>query len=100
MANNALYIQSLRQNKITYEEETLSAIQQLNEYMMIGLRTSEGVDMEKLKSEFGLSYADDALQKAKKYISQQKMIFENDFLILTNEGKFFADGIAADLFFG
>lgn len=99
MANNALYIQSLQQNKIPYEEETLSAMQRLNEYMMISLRTSDGMEIEKVKQEFGGSYADDALQKAKKYISQQKMIFENGFLILTNEGKFFADGIAAELFF-
>ncbi len=99
VANNALYIQSLRQNKIPYEEETLSDIQQLNEYMMIGLRTSEGLDIEKIKKEFGIRYADDALQKAKKYIDQHKLVFNNGFLTLTNEGKFFADGIAADLFF-
>ena len=34
-----------------------------------------------------------------KYIDEGKMIEENRFLKLTREGKLFADGIAAELFF-
>ncbi|MFZ1528650.1 MAG: radical SAM family heme chaperone HemW [Ferruginibacter sp.] len=99
VANNALYMRSLQQNMIPYEEETLTAVQQLNEYIMISLRTCEGMEIEKVKNEFGAAYSDVILQKSKKYIDQHKMISENGFLLLTDAGKFFADGIAADLFF-
>jgi hypothetical protein len=36
---------------------------------------------------------------AEKYLLTQKMTTENAHLKLTDEGKLFADGIAADLFF-
>jgi hypothetical protein len=35
---------------------------------------------------------------AEKYIQQGKIVRQNFSLILTKEGKFFADGIAGDLF--
>jgi oxygen-independent coproporphyrinogen-3 oxidase len=36
---------------------------------------------------------------SKKYLLSGKMIEEDNFLKLTNQGKLHADGIAADLFF-
>jgi oxygen-independent coproporphyrinogen III oxidase len=44
IANNALYITSLQKNTIPFEEEILTATQQLNEYIMTSLRTMEGLD--------------------------------------------------------
>ncbi|HRD58979.1 MAG TPA: radical SAM family heme chaperone HemW, partial [Ferruginibacter sp.] len=42
VANNALYIQSIEKNILPQEEEILTPAQQMNEYIMIGLRTIEG----------------------------------------------------------
>ena len=53
IANNALYIRSLQKNNIPYEEELLTKTQRLNEYIMVALRTMEGVDLEKVSVEFG-----------------------------------------------
>jgi oxygen-independent coproporphyrinogen III oxidase len=55
IANNALYIKSLDENKIPFEEEILSQEQRYNEYVMISLRTIWGTDIEKIKT-FGESY--------------------------------------------
>ena len=40
VSNNSIYIQSLQKNIIPFEEEILTTTQQLNEYIMISLRTS------------------------------------------------------------
>ena len=52
IANNALYIKGLAENIRNFEEEQLSPKDQLNELVMIGLRTIWGVDMAKIQSTF------------------------------------------------
>jgi len=95
ISNNNIYFTSLGKNEIPFEKETLTITQQLNEYIMTSLRTMEGTDLNKISEakRFELRAA------SRKYIDTGKMIEENNLLKLTNEGKLFADGIAADLFF-
>ena len=99
VSNNALYIQFLKKNSIPSEEETLTSTQSINEYIMTSLRTIEGLDLEKINSLFGTNYINQLLNASKKYIQSEKIIQQNNRLILTKQGKLFADGIAADLFF-
>ena len=99
ISNNALYIQSLKKNSIPSEEETLTSTQSINEYIMTSLRTIEGLDLEKINSLFGTNHVNQLLNASKKYIQSEKIIQQNNRLILTKQGKLFADGIAADLFF-
>ena len=98
IANNALYIQSIQKDLIPYEEEILTPAQQLNEYIMISLRTSEGIDLKKIKRLFGSEAERNLLNAVTPWINGNKVGLNNDQLILTKEGKLFADGIAADLF--
>ena len=99
IANNALYIQSIKNNKIPFEEETLTDTQRLNEYIMTALRTIEGIDTEKVSLEFGVDRLKKLNTNVQKYIDSNKVTIQNTNIVLTNEGKLFADGIAADLFF-
>jgi oxygen-independent coproporphyrinogen-3 oxidase len=99
IANNALYISSLQKNTLPYEEEILTPTQQLNEYIMTALRTIEGIDLDMVKEKFGKEVSTKLEVQSEKYMSTNKITLVNNKLILTNEGKFFADGIAADLFF-
>ena len=99
IANNALYIQSLQKNSIPFEQEMLTSNQQLNEYIMISLRTMEGLDLAVVKERFGSALSEKLKTKSKKYTGGGKLVLQNDHLILTREGKLLADGIAADLFF-
>ena len=98
IANNALYIQSIKNNSIPFEEEVLTNEQSLNEYIMTSLRTMEGIDTKFM----GLKYGAERLKKIQssiqKYIDTNKVIIQNENILLTNEGKLFADGIAAHLF--
>ena len=86
-------------NNIPFEEEILTMEQQMNEAILISLRTSEGLGLENFSKKFGKNNAEKLLQNAQKFIAQKKMIFYNQRLVLQDEGKFLADGIAADLFF-
>jgi oxygen-independent coproporphyrinogen-3 oxidase len=98
VANNSLYIQSLQNNIIPFEEEILTKPQQLNEYIMTSLRTVEGMDLNYVSKRFGERETAELITTAKKYESSGKLKTVNRKLILTREGKLFADGIAADLF--
>lgn len=94
IANNSRYITSLQENKVPFEKEILTSGQKVNEYIMTSLRTIEGLDLKKV-DEINQQRLETA---AKKYIDAGFMTKENDFLILTNQGKLLADGIAAELF--
>lgn len=99
VANNTLYIQSLKKDILPFEEETLTVTQQLNEYIMTALRTTEGINVEKVCADFGKDKQDKIIRESLKYIQAGKLKILDRHLILTIEGKLFADGIAADLFF-
>lgn len=98
IANNAVYIQSLENDIIPFEEETLTDDQRLNEYIMTALRTAEGINTEYLKNTFGEINSARVMRKAGKYLRDAKLTMAGTHLKLTPEGKFLADGIAANLF--
>lgn len=98
IANNNIYIQSINNGDIPFEKEELTAIQQLNEYIMTSLRTIEGINFEILNTNFGIQ-KEEILEKSKKFIETDLIEQGETSLILTKEGKLVADGIAADLFF-
>ena len=99
IANNAAYIKSLQDDNILFEEEILTLVQQLNEYTMTSLRTIEGLSLDKISTEFGNEFKEEIITRSRKYIAAGKLSAKHTSLILTTEGKLFADGIAADLFF-
>ncbi len=97
--NNSLYIKQIQQGILPSEKETLTVTDRYNEYVMTGLRTIWGVSKEKIAKEFGSSYANYLEQQSEKFIEQQLLFWEDAILRTTKQGKFLADGIAADLFF-
>ena len=99
IANNALYIKSLKEDNVPFEIETLTDTQRLNEYIMTSLRTIEGLDIAWVVSRFGEREANQLQRAGQPFIDSGKMRFYNNHLQLTKEGKLFADGIAAELFF-
>ncbi len=98
IANNALYIQSLRQDKVPFEEEELSTAQRLNEYIMISLRTMEGIDLNRLEQQFGETAHGSVIASLQPYLLNNQCMIVDRKIVLTSEGKLFADGIAAALF--
>ncbi len=98
IANNVLYLQSIKNNIIPFEEEKLTNVERLNEYIMTSLRTIEGLDLKIIENNFSIKERNRIQDYVVDYINKKMMIYNNEKLILTDEGKLFADGIAADLF--
>jgi oxygen-independent coproporphyrinogen-3 oxidase len=98
IANNALYLKSIQSGLLPFETELLTETQRLNEYIMISLRTIEGISLERIKREWGEPKLADLISASRKYIQEGFLDNKDGFLILTPEGKFLADGIAAELF--
>jgi oxygen-independent coproporphyrinogen-3 oxidase len=98
IANNALYLKSIQSGILPFETELLTETQRLNEYIMISLRTIEGISLEKIAEQWGVLEQQRILQSVQKYILSAHVQESNGFLQLTQKGKFLADGIAAELF--
>jgi oxygen-independent coproporphyrinogen III oxidase len=101
IAHNALYISSLAQNELSFEIENLTRIEATNEYIMTALRTKWGLDLAKAD----LVFAGDAdvakayiLAEAEPFLQKKQLRFADNTLYLTQEGKLYADRIAAELF--
>lgn len=95
IANNQKYIDAINKGVLPFEKEVLTPVQKLNEYIMIALRTKEGIDMDKVGDE----ERNILIKSAQKYLRQNLILLDHNVLRLTNKGKLYADGIAADLFF-
>lgn len=98
VANNAKYLDSISNKQLPETIEHLSKADQFNEYIMTSLRTMWGTSLDKISLDFGTKYSKQTLKLASNFISEEKLVFENNTIKLTNQGKLFADGIAAELF--
>jgi oxygen-independent coproporphyrinogen-3 oxidase len=95
--NNSLYIQSLQQDRIPFEKELLTENQQLEEYIMTSLRTSEGMDLGFVESHFS-GEERTRIGNVLRNVEKKNYTADKDRIVLTDEGKLFADGIAVRLF--
>ena len=98
VSNNTLYTQSISKNILPVEREVLTPVQQLNEYIMTSLRTAEGLDIKYVGERFGKEAVRHISKLTNHYLSDGRIVFNNDAFQLTKTGKLFADGIAAALF--
>lgn len=98
VANNSQYLEALKNNLPYFEEEVLTPQNKYNEYVMLGLRTSTGVNVLALEQIFGLrekEYFETAIEQ---YVQQQMAEKVNKVYKLTPTGMLFADAIASDCF--
>ena len=98
VANNTVYIKSINEGAPQREVEVLTAEQQLNETIMISLRTMEGINREKMKKGWGEQEKQRLEKGLVKYIRTGLVTVTDQHAQLTDEGMLRADGIAADLF--
>jgi oxygen-independent coproporphyrinogen-3 oxidase len=98
VSGNALYVHALKRDELPFEKEELTDTQRINEYIMTSLRTMEGLDISFVSDRFGEAAGTKLQHTSRKYMDSGKLFFTNNHIRLTNEGKLFADGIAADLF--
>jgi len=80
------------------ETEHLTETNRLNEYVMTSLRTSWGLDLNKLNT-IAAAAATELLKQAEPFFDKEWIKKENDIITLTQTGKLYADHIASELFF-
>lgn len=95
VANNALYIKALEENRIPFEQEILTPEQRYNEYVMTSLRTMWGAHLERVKT---MGFEAHFLQMAQPYLNAGDLWQDGQFFKLTASGKLLADRIAMELF--
>jgi oxygen-independent coproporphyrinogen-3 oxidase len=98
ISNNAKYIESMEKKTIPAEVEVLTKINRLNEYIMTSLRTSWGMDLNKIGRDFGSEYVSDIKNALEEFVYNKWVISTNEVITLTQKGKLFADRIAAEIF--
>lgn len=99
VANNPQYISSiLKDGKVQYELEQLSFEDRYNEYIMTSLRTMWGADLGYINKQFGEEVMNSLAEQSKDFEAKGWMLRSADKLILTAQGKLFADKVASELF--
>lgn len=91
------YIQGIEQKKPEYEIEELDLYTRYNDFVITTIRTSWGMPLSKLKSDFGDSLYQYCLRMAQPHLKQGKLEITNHVLRLTESGIFVSDGIMSDM---
>ena len=98
MADINLYISRIAQGGRFWEEEWLTAAARYDEMVMLGLRTCEGINLERMEERFGSQQVDYCLRMAEPYLSNGELSLSYPHLKLTASGIFISDMIMSDLF--
>lgn len=93
------YIQQLQNAQLPAKNETLSNTEQYNEYLLTGLRCSQGVDIKVIAKRFGKKFEQYFINninhfEVSTYINKQASIYR-----LTERGFFVSDHIISQLFY-
>ena len=81
-----------------YESETLSSTDRYNEYLMTSLRCAEGVDLQRIASQFGDSATTQLLSLAEPWIDSGKLLHEGNSLRIPTSEFLLSDSIISSLF--
>ena len=98
VANNSKYIKNMAAGVCPSEMEILSQNDRFNEYIMTGLRTKNGISLQKIEADFGGKFRDYLMQQAARHLKTGLLLLDNENLRISKKGKFLGDGIASDLF--
>ena len=97
ISNNAKYIRSIENGDIPAETEVLTIANKMNEYIMTSLRTIWGMDLDFITARFGSDYYK-LVENNLQVINKDWIKKDQKLVTLTQEGKLYADRIAAELF--
>lgn len=96
ISNLQEYIHNIRKGILPSDQEVLDLDTRYNDLMTTALRTSDGVDLDKLRKEFGEQRLHDTLHEAEHKIKRGLMKIANGRLSLTPTGFFISDDIMSD----
>ena len=80
------YIKAINADKPFFEREELTLYNRYNDFVMVTLRTYDGLDMKALEKEFGSELADYCLKNIKTFMDSEQVYYLDGKLRLTREG--------------
>ncbi len=92
------YMQALQEGRLNFESEQINPDDAYNEFVMLGLRTQDGVDAAQLEKIFGPDKRRYFESGITAFIDKNQVLNNGTLYRLSEEGKLFADGIAGALF--
>jgi len=98
ISNNQRYISSIMTGVLPREIEVLTEANQLNEYIMISLRTIEGMDLQVIEEKWGAEKSTMINQQLQSYLHKGLAKRNDTSIKLTDQGMLVADGISSVLF--
>ena len=91
------YIKTINTGKIPSEKEVLTEEMRYNDTVFTSLRTSEGLDLNKLKEIYGEKKVCYCLDMAKPHLDNGRLVMDDHLMKLTRDGIFVSDDIMSDL---
>lgn len=98
IANNALYIKSLKRNEIPFQLEELSDTMRYNEYVMTSMRTQWGANLKNINTFGNGLFLSMFKKEIEPYLLSGDVVEEQGVYKLTRKGKIIGDRIVSDLF--
>lgn len=98
LANNSRYMVAIRQGKLPATVEMLTIADQVNEYLLTGLRTKWGCSFNELNELLTSDFVEKQAHDLAAMYATGWLSCSGDRLVLTEAGKLFADRVAAALF--
>jgi oxygen-independent coproporphyrinogen-3 oxidase len=98
VASNTEYLQSLADQTYAPTTEILSHNDQVNEYILTGLRTKWGINLNILKTDFLYDIETRFATEIQEWAANNWVTVSSNNLALTSSGFLFADHIASELF--
>ncbi len=97
ISNNRKYISEINKGILPYEKEILTSRDIFNEYLLTGLRTMWGIDLNILKN-LNFDFYNNIKDELLKFVNEGYVESKGSKLKLTRTGKLIADKITASLF--
>ncbi len=96
-SNLKKYLDALGEGKLCVEVENITQAEKYDEYVMLRLRTADGIDADELMHRFGEEYYQFFIEKAKPLVSEGSLINENGRYYIPENHIMISDNITCDL---
>lgn len=96
-SNLKKYLDALGEGKLCVEVENITQAEKYDEYVMLRLRTADGIDADELMHRFGEEYYQFFIEKAKPLVSEGTLINENGRYYIPENHIMISDNITCDL---
>lgn len=96
-SNLKKYLDTLGEGKLCVEVEKITKTERYDEYVMLRLRTADGIDADELMHRFGEEYYQFFIEKAKPLVSEGSLINENGRYYIPENHIMISDNITCDL---